>query len=281
MDLKPGVYPDVDFDDYAVWPALNYSKLKHFRKTPRHARWYFTHDEESRKYQDFGHVLHMALLEPQRFKEAGAVVAPKLDRRTREGKATWSHFEKMAAGRQIVTQEDMDKILGIKESVLQHATASEALYGEGVNELSIVWEDPETGILCKARIDRLCTIGSWPFVVDLKTTHKVASTHSWQMAVESYGYHEQAAHYLRGLSVLAPLDSGQRKFAWLVVETEPPFCVRVFEAEDAALGIGNDQIVRYLQTYAECEERNLWPGWPEGMDIAGLPAWVYKRFDLD
>jgi len=280
--LKPGVYPRIPFDDYARWDAVNHSKLKHFRRTPAHARYAMLNQDESTKYQDLGHMIHQALLEPEVFAQAGTLVAPKIDRRTTAGKREWAEFEEAAAGKMVVSESDMDALLGISKSVSMHATARQSLYGVGVNELSIVWEDPETGILCKGRIDRLCEIEGYPFVIDLKTTSKPASTHAWQQSVESYGYHEQAAHYLRGLSVLRPLEGeALRRYAWLVVETVPPYCVRVFEAEEACLSVGNDEISKYLKAYSECDRTGVWPAWPEGMDLAGLPAWVYKRFNIE
>jgi exodeoxyribonuclease VIII len=238
-------------------------------------------EPESTKYQDLGHAVHQALLEPQLFDEL-YVVAPKVDKRFKAGKAAWAEFEKQAAGRTIVTKPEMVMMRGLLSSIAGHVTAREALYGVGVSELSIVWEDPETGVLCKARIDRLCEIGGWPFVVDVKTSHKPASTHAWEMSVEKYVTHEQAAHYLRGLSVLSPLEGDAvRKFAWLVCETERPYCVRMFEADDAALSIGNDEVSKHLRIYSECSKAGVWPGWGEGMDVAGLPAWAYKRFGVE
>lgn len=280
-ELGPGVYRGMSFEEYSRLPAANHSKLKHFSKTPCHARDAMLHDDESTKYQQLGQALHQALLEPDLFEE-NYLVAPKVDRRTKVGKAEWEAFEDRAKGRTIVSEEEMVCVAAVKANVVLHATAKECLYGVGLSELSIVWEDPATGVLCKARIDRLCTIGGWPVVLDLKSSHKPASLHSWQTSVMQYSLHTQAAHYLRGLAVLRPLEGDyQRKFAWLVVETERPYCVRMFEAEDAALSIGNDTIEKYLRMYAECQQTGIWPGWGDGLDLAGLPAWAYKQFDLE
>lgn len=283
MKIEPGIYANVPFDDYSRWRAVNHSILKYFRTTAAHARWRMTHQDESTKFQDLGHALHMAILEPEKFQAEGPVVAPDVDRRTKVGKAEWADFEAQAQGRLILTPKDMDAVQGIVASLANHSTAKAMLYeSPGVNELSICWVDPETGVLCKGRIDRLCEYGGYPYVVDFKTTHRPASTHSWQQSVESYALHEQAAHYLRGLSVLRPLPDGlYRRFAWLVAETEPPYCVRVFDADEAALQIGNDEVAKYLAAYSECEKTNVWPGWPEGIDLAGLPPWAYKRYNVE
>ncbi len=279
----PGVYPGVSFDTYATWEAANHSILRHFAKTPAHAYWEMTHQEESTPFQALGHLIHMAVLEPHVFKgPTGPVIAPKVDRRTNVGKATWAAFEEENKGRQIVTTEDMRILNGIMHSIANHATAREALYGYGASELSAVWLDPGTGVLCKGRWDRLCEIGSFPTILDVKTIGRPAATHTFEKAVYDYGYHEQAALYLLGAEVLVPPDPGVlRKFVWLVCETDPPYCVRMFEADEVALEIGRDEIAKYLRAYKECKESKVWPAWPEGVDLAGVPAWVYKRFNLE
>lgn len=279
--VEPGIYQNVSFETYSRWNAVNHSILRHFRKTPAHAYWEATHQDESTTYQELGHKLHMAVLEPERFKTEGAVVSPKVDRRTTIGKKAWAAFVKKNAGRPFVKQEEMDAILGIQASLARHATAREMLYGSrGVNELSIVWEDPGTTVLCKARLDGLREFRGELFIFDLKTASAPASTHAWQMAVEKYQLHEQAAHYRNGAAIAAPTEH-PRKFAWIVCETVAPWAVRVFQAEDAALEIGADLVAQHLRSYAECASKGVWPAWPEGMDLAGLPAWVYKRFDLE
>lgn len=278
----PGVYPGIPFDDYARWRALNHSVLRHFKKTPAHAYWEMTHQEDSTTFQALGHLVHFAVLEPERFAAEGPVVAPDVDRRTTLGKATWAEFQAANKGRTIVSEKDMVILRAIQANIARHATAREVLYGPGSSELSIVWNDKATGVLCKGRIDRVAEIGGWPCIVDIKTTSKPASTHTFQISVEAYGYHEQAALYLRGIDTLVPPDEGvTRKFLWLVCETEPPYCVRLFDCEEAALDLGNQTINKYLAQYADCDSRNVWPGWPEGIDLAGLPPWVYKRFDIE
>jgi len=281
-NLKPGIYPGVDFDTYARWDAANHSILRHFSATAAHARWSKLHQEESTEAQALGHVLHAALLEPERWKSEGALVAPTIDRRTKAGKMVWKDFVARAAGRPIISETDQAAITGIMASAARHATVKEALYGGGLNELSILWVDPETGVLCKARIDRLTQIGARPFVCDLKTSHKVASTHGWQQQVMNYSLHEQAAHYRAGLATLMPLAGDlERGFAWIVCETEAPWLVRMFEADDDALDLGKQLVDGYLKRYAECLKTGIWPGWPVGMEVAGLPAWAYKRFNVE
>jgi ATP-dependent exoDNAse (exonuclease V) beta subunit len=278
---EPGVYPNVDFADYSRWDAANFSKLKNMRLTPAHARWLELHPAESTRQQDLGHTIHQALLEPARFEEL-FLVAPDVDRRTKVGKAEWAAFEERAQGRTIVSESEMECLRHLRANIAGHETANAMLNGHGVSELSLVWIDPETGLLCKGRIDRLAELNGYPFVADVKTSYDPATFDNWQKAIVRYGLHIQAAHYLRGLAVLSPLADGhRRKFAWIVCETQPPYLVRVFEADEEALSIGNDEMVKHLRMYKACLESGVWPAWEQGMSLAGLPAWASKRFYAD
>lgn len=274
---EPGAYADVAFDDYAAWPAVNHSILRHFRKTPAHVRYEMLNQDESTKYQAFGHAVHTAVLEPQKF-DSEFVIRPKVDRRTKAGKAAWAQFEKEAEGRQILTAEEWAAADAIRQNIDGHMTARAFLRGKGVNELSLLWRDTETDVLCKARLDRLLVYEGHPYILDVKTSSKPASTHAFQNSVESYQYHSQAAFYLRGAAQLSPAD---RRFAWLVCESEAPNCVRMFDADDEALKIGADQVADWLVRFKECMDAGTWPGWGEGMDMAGLPPWVMKRFNVE
>lgn len=278
---KTGIFPGMSFEDYSRIRAVNHSILRHFSKTPAHARWRMLHEDEPSPHQALGHAVHMALLEPERFK-TDCVVAPACDRRTKIGKADWSDFEERAKGKLVVTAEDMERIAGIQTSVAAHETARMALYGEGISELSLVWQDPETGLYCKGRLDRLASISGYPTIVDLKTTHRPASTYAWQTGVQHWALHEQAAHYCRGLATLRPLPDGYaRKFFWAVAETEPPFACRLFEIDEVSLSIGADNVAKHLRAYKECSESGIWPAWDQGVETCGLPGWALKVYDVE
>jgi len=277
-DLKPGVFHNVPFDDYAQWAAVNHSILKHFKKTAAHVYYEMVTDEET-KAKTLGYLVHMAALEPDKYK-TDVAVAPKLDKRTKVGKAEWARFEKENQGKFLARKEDDDTAKGILANIEQHPFARELLRAKGAEELSLRWIDQATGVLCKGRIDRLTMVGDEAVMVDVKTLGKPASTHNFQQAIQTYDYHGQAAHYLFGLNTLMP-DAPIPKAVWLVCETDAPYQIRVFEADDEALAIGADEMAKALQRFKECQETGFWPGWGDGMDVAGLPPWAYKRFNVE
>lgn len=276
----PGLYKNVSFDDYAAWDAANASILNLFSKSPAHARYDILHGGKKRTPSlDLGYLLHVAVLEPKRF-ETDTVVPPNLNMRTKVGKATWAQFEAEHAGKLLVDGDMMSKVKAMTASVMEHETAAE-FFSEnpGQNEVSIVWDDVKLGIRCKARIDRIGSIGEWPIIGDLKSARD-ASRRQFERAIYSYGYHVAAAHYLAGLETLYPVPSGNpfRRFVFFVVESEPPYCCAVYELDDAALDEGELVRRRYLKQWRECVESGNWPGYPSGIDYAGLPAWAFKIF---
>jgi hypothetical protein len=277
---KPGIYPGVSFDEYALIPAINFTILSKFRDTAAHARVVMLQDKESTPSQHLGQLVHLALLEPDRF-EATVAVRPDLDRRTKEGKAAWAAFELKNSDKEIASKREIETCRGLIHSCAQHATARELLRGPGASELTIVWQDPEYGVLCKSRIDRLGTIGGASIVADVKTTSDTASLRNWQRSLANYSYPEQAAMYLAGLRELRPLPEGQgdRGFIWVVAEVEPPYAVRLFQIEYDALEYGHGMFREHLRQYTECVETGSWPAYSEGVEVAGLPAWLQKAFD--
>ena len=130
----------MSYDDYAAWDAINFHILNYFRYTASHARCAMTSVDEEKKHLAFGLATHIAVLEPQRFDEE-VLVTPKLDRRTKAGKAAWAEFQKKAEGRHIVQADEFEALQAIKRNCLNHPTVTEILHSEGANEISLIWKD--------------------------------------------------------------------------------------------------------------------------------------------
>lgn len=279
-EVKPGIYEGLNYDEYAAIPAMNFSRLRKFVNTAAHALFYMDHPQPETKALRFGHLMHAVLLEPHKVDE-NFIVAPKVDGRTKKGKAVKLEYEQLAKGRTIVNDEEMEVCINIRANIGQHPTARELLFGpRGGNELSVVWHDTVTGILCKARYDRVGAMASQAVLADAKSSAKVVSLRNWQRSCYDFGYYEQAAMYLEGAQALFPLQEGQdRKFIWVAVEKDPPNLIRLFEADYDALQFGYQQFRDHLDKYAACAQDGEYPGWDEGIEIAGLPPWAQKTFD--
>lgn len=290
MTKEPGFYPDVSFDEYASWDAVNHSKLVGFKHTPAHARWLFLNEKPPTAATEFGWLAHLAVLEPHRLHKELAV-KPAIDGRTKEGRPIQKAFKERCEreGIKVVKKEEMDALQAIARNCFAHETAREYLTGPGWNEVSIVWKDPATGVLCKARLDRIALASKAPnadadgqrhaIVIDLKTLGDEAQLREVERSIYNFNYASAAAMYLEGLNQVLPAEE-MRPFVWIVAETAPPNQVRLFTPNADLLEWGHQRWHNWLAQCAECQRTGNWPGWNQGIEEANLPPWASKIWEL-
>lgn len=269
-----GLHRAVPYEEYSRWAAINHSTLRHFSKSPLHARFAMLHPDDPSDAQALGSALHKAVLEPELF-PAAYCWAPKMDKRTNDGKKLWADFQSANSGKGILTKEEYEQCIAMRDSVWSHPTAAAILRAPGVNEVSAVWKDKETGVTCKGRQDRFGSWDKWPTVTDLKSTRD-ASKRAFSRAMDTYGYAEQAAMYLDGFDALSPFQ-GDRRYVLIAAENEPPYAVAVYELDIDTIEHGRKRYRSHLRQYASCLESGVWTGYGDGMDLISLPAWSLKE----
>ncbi len=262
----PGVYRDVPATEYHRWDAMSKTWLGYIEdESPKHFHYRRAHPKVTTEAMLGGQVLHKLCLEALDFADE-FVVAPKVDRRTKVGKAAWADFERLSERKVVIEQGQYDTSRAMARSLMRHKIARELL-ADGQAELSIVWDDPDTGIRCKARLDYFLP----PMIGDVKRARKV-SEHGFSSAVAAYGYHRQAAMYLDGGQIVK-LDA--KVFAFATVETEEPYDVVVYVADEKMILAGRKSYKRALFTYKHCLETNEWPGRAEHEVVEiGLPNYI-------
>lgn len=268
---------DIPADQYHAHPAVGHSGLVRIMRSPAHYQEYVTHPPEPTPVMAFGSAFHVAILEPERFGQT-FVVAPKFDRRTKEGKAAAEAWEAENAGKTALTAEHMAAIEQMVASVRNHAGAAKLL-SDGMAEMSGFWNDQETGIGCKCRPDFLAMAGETiTGIVDVKTCRD-ASADGFARAIANFGYDVQAAFYHDGLKAL----TGRAiPFYFVAVETEPPYAVAAYKASDEVIEVGRAKYRSALQLLKWCRENDRWPAYqPNGeIETITLPRWA-ANFDLE
>ena len=267
-----GIHAGISFVQYQGIDAVNNSLLKMFRQTPAHAHYKMTHPEEDTESLRLGDAVHVAILEPARF-EREYIKSPKFDKRSNAGKAAAAEWIEKHGDQAAILPDEWDWACAMRDSVWAHPLASELLKGAGQNEMTALWIDKETGLLCKARPDRFTNYRGWSVILDIKTTSDPATPEGFGRACAKYLYHWQAAFYLDGLNTLA---AHKRRWIHLVVEKEPPYCIALMELDDSALEEGRQQYRRALALYAECMKKNEWLGYPVGVEGMDIPRWAYE-----
>lgn len=268
----PGIYPGVPMPEYLGWEADSYSVLKHVARSPLHARAaMLAPDTDATRAMLVGEALDCGLLTPSHFPLRYGV-PPKVDRRTKDGKAEYAAWEEAHPQFVALTAEEYEAVEGMLAAVQSHEFAAQILGAKGANQISIAWRDPESGILCKGRPDAIRQYAGYTWVVDVKTTAD-ASPDMFARICSNLKYHWQAAMYVDGLNVLRPHS---RRFIHVVIESKPPHGVAIYELTDEAVQQGRDDYRAALRVLKRCRETNTWPGYPSGIEPLDLPRWAQR-----
>ena len=142
---------------------------------------------------------------------------------------------------------------------------------DGTAEVVGIWQEP-TGPWCRAMYDWL--MGDLSCVYDLKTTGRGLDDRTIKNNIALNGLDVQAAFYLRGLHALFPEMAGRTKWRWIFAEVEPPFELRVIEADATTLAIGGRKAVFAIDAWRRCLEADEWPGYPRTVQRCEYPQWA-------
>ncbi|MET8864631.1 PD-(D/E)XK nuclease-like domain-containing protein [Nonomuraea sp. NPDC004580] len=150
----------------------------------------------------------------------------------------------------------------------------------GQPEQTLIWQDDDTGISCRARLDWQpdAKPGRRLIVPDYKTCRS-ASPRAIAKAVHEHGYHQQTEWYLRGAQAL-DLADGDAAFVFVFQEKDPPYLVTVVQLDDEALHVARERNRRAMETYAACVEADHWPGYSDDIELITLPAWATREENL-
>ena len=269
-NLAPGFHPDLPFPDYLAFERLSPSGAKLLARSPAHYRYLRDHPPTETPALRIGKAVHALALEGRAAFDLAFAVEPKADGRTKEGKAIKAAFAESAEGKTIITATEAELIEGMAAGILSHPLAPALIEG-GTPELSMIWDDPETGAPCKGRLD-LARLEAGA-ILDLKSTLD-ASPAAFARAVLNYGYATQAAAYLSGA---AALGADVRDFIILAVEKVPPFAVGIYRLPDAALELGRRRWAEACALYVACLESGRWPGYPATIQELALPNWAMSE----
>lgn len=216
-----------------------------------------------------GTAIHAAVLEPEVFASV-YLPMPKLDRRTKDGKALYEALQIEAAekGKLLIGADDFTACQSIAEVVRSHP-AAKVLFAQGMAEQSIYWTDEETGVLCKCRPDWLGKV-----CLDVKSTDD-ASPDGFRRSILKWNYHTQAAWYLDGIEAATGNRPGA--FVFAAFEKKAPYAAAFYYADDAMIEAGRAQYRKALRTYADCVARNEWPGYSNQIEMISLPVWAQQQ----
>lgn len=213
----------------------------------------------------FGSLAHKVIMEGN---EDAFYVMPKLDRRTKEGKAEYEHHQTQAAGKQIVSPDEWQQVTAMRDAVHNHS-AKKLFDDLRCVEASVFWEDEDTLMDCRGRLDGLLHDGT---IIDYKTTDD-ASPKAFLRTVCNFRYHVQGAFYLDGLRTIG---EKAKKFMLIAQEKKPPYLVAVYILPPEFVLAGRNEYKADLEVYAKCARWGGWPGYNFWTELE-MPNWMKQN----
>jgi len=258
-DYGIGVHNDIPEPTYHSLPGISSTGIKKMLDAPAVFEQYQREGEKPRTVFDVGSAAHAKILDV-----GSDVVAYPAEHLTPSGNVStkkvteeWA-AEQRAAGLIPVTPDQIATVDAMAEAVLTHPDAG-PLLEHGQAEVSLIWDDPETGARCRGRIDYVRTD---TVLVDLKTADG-ARPWNWNYKAEDHGYFEQAVHYATGWEVLT---GTQARFLTVVVDKKAPHLVFVTDYDDAPTWDKACERVRSaIDAYAKATATGEWTGIAPGI----------------
>jgi hypothetical protein len=261
---------------------VNCGALNRLAKTPAHYRaWLDEAEDNDTPAKVFGRALHCAVLEPDVFEQTYIIArehpfrrvsdrqrfAKKPSEETVKAIAYWDAWEREMGGKIEISHDDAITLRGMQASVKAHPIAGKLFTG-GKSEVTVIWTDPRTGLLCKARLDYY--LRQRGLVIDLKSTED-ASAREFARSIANYRYHVQHAHYCDAFAVTG---HELRAFLFVAVEKSPPYAVNVHCIDAEAEARGMELRERDMDTLNRCLQADEWPAYDPSIHTLALPRWA-------
>lgn len=265
--IAPCYVSNMPADTYHAHDSVSNSGLKLVNRSPAHFKYPPERAETRNKV--LGSALHMACLEPELFYKTYTLLRGAKDRVCAEYKeAKKIHGEEL-----VLVYSECAKVEGIMNSLYKDTEIRNLLEQPGHNELSGFSKDPETGMICRHRFDKLT---NYSIAVDLKTTVD-ARKHAFSRAIMNYGYHVQNAFYNDQHKWITGKDL--EGFFFVAIESESPFACKLYEIDMDSFEAGRDSYRKSLNTYAYCKQQDEWPAYDSALEEISIPRWALNEHE--
>jgi hypothetical protein len=286
-DGKPisqdGIYDmpiEVYHSNCCIAPSISSSGLRTIESESPKKYWWDSYlnparrDRATSKAFDLGSAAHHLFLGEAKFGEKFCLRPDEwADWRTNASKA-WRD-EQIAAGKIVLEPKDIETLHCMAESLKADPIVATGVMS-GQIESSLIWKDPETGVWLKARPDALPLDDET--IADLKTTTSCDLRDIWN-TVNDLGYHLQLALIGMGMEHLLGRKFTDNTYALVFVEKVPPYDVAVIELDIELIIAGRALIRRAVRRFADCLEKDDWPGRNNTGKVISAPDWYRKQIE--
>jgi hypothetical protein len=266
----PHIERDLPDSIYHSFDAMSASRLRILdRSTSLHLAHSIANPSDSPALA-VGRALHCKVLTPHLYLR-DFVVAPAVDRRTKEGKATYESFVASVGSKTVLTADQAEEVSAMAAAIAANPDARMVVSDlNGSAEVSLFAEI--AGVRAKSRFDRLVEVNGERIIVDVKTTASSASKSEFERTIWNFGYGVQCAFYLemaRACGVPA------QHFVFVVVEKTAPYATAVYRFSDEIAEAFRPRMLELVAQYKAYLAEG--PRGYEGVTEIGIPAWAAAR----
>ncbi len=258
--LNEGIYTNLDLTDdqyHADRESISRSTIMEFKRSPYHYyAKYIENTAPEKEVSDalvLGSAFHKMILEPKRFEKEYAVAPVKVLLKDVGAKLYQEYKTKLekieASDLTKLTANAYAQLLAMKNRLTNHEEARALIEG-GKNEHSLVWREPHSGLMCKARPD----VWHEDIIVDLKTCED-ANPRKMAYEMRDRGYHIQAAMIRDGIQQLT--GKTINNFVLLCVEKKYPYAIAIYFISRDAIERGKQEYVENLLQIKSANEYNI------------------------
>jgi hypothetical protein len=247
-------------EDFSERPALY--NAKHVTKTVR---------EECTPAMLLGSAIHCLVLEGREEFDNRYSVGPCDDKRTKK----WKDWAETRHGA-LLTASQGEVIEACREAISLHEAACNLLFTwPGDPEVSGTWNDDETGLLCKYRLDR--NLRDRLTIAELKTSRSALPEDVARAAVAN-GYHVRGAWYVDGFRQVYGETPNAMVFVTVDTELDPSILedrVYVWTLEPQLEELGARKVRSALDGIAACRASGVWRAdWSSDVHTVATPRWM-------
>lgn len=219
----------------------------------------------------WGSLVDCMILTPEEV-PATVIVNPYADFRTKAAQELRENAK--AQGKIVVSVEDMRRAETAVSALINHPIAGPVVKG---SLKQVVLLNQIKGINAKALLD---IVPEGPCLYDLKTTSDI-TPRGISSTIHKYGYHVQAAWYLKLWNLCHPDDKRNRfRFIWQC--SSEPFEIAVTELPAFDIESGNEWAGFQLGRIIEATKSGIWPGFGnDKVVMIGRPSYASFQDEED
>ena len=289
------------------------SALLAFRQDPEiYKMRYIDKEEYTTDSMEFGTLVHLRVLQPEKFFNEYAVLPDKtpendmdlsmmkaickqfdepvsgakreLAQRIRKHTPEFKIYEEIvdevtAQGKKAIPPVVLKKLNAINDKIMAHAKVGEWLK-LAEKEKKGYWQDPETGVVMPFIADGFFEHKGIGIALDLKITRDF-DPRRFSNNMYDNGYFIQAAAYCEAISAIQ--GEAFENFLFITVEPSAPHRVRFLQLDSAALEAGRKSLKKYLREFKQRWTTQDWSARPMDIEIqqVSLASWSWQKDEFN